>query len=272
VASHLLWLGTFGLDMGGAIGGGASLFMHTFREREMILDLFEELTGCRFHYNTHCVGGNRHDLPAGWDRKVRQTLGHIEGRIAEYEAFVHENQVFRARTERVGTVDPRLAMELGIGGPIGRGSGIDFDLRRDAPYAAYGEIAVRVPVETGGDSYARYLVRVAEMRESIRLATTLLDGVPDGPICSIKPVTLPGAVKATEGAVYVAIESPRGELGTWVVANPDRRESAHPYRCKIRPPSLHNLSLLPYLCPGNTVSDIVVILGSLDPIMGEVDR
>jgi NADH-quinone oxidoreductase subunit D len=272
VASHLLWLGTFGLDMGGAIGGGASIFMHTFRERELILDLFEEVTGCRFHYNTHTPGGMRHDIPAGWDKKVRSVMDLISSRLREYEAFVKDNAVFRARTVGVGLIDPLLAMELGVSGPVLRASGVDFDLRRDAPYMAYGDIDVQVATATGGDCFARYVVRLAEMNESIRIATTLLEGLPEGPICSLKPVKLPGAVKAKSGSAYTSIESPRGELGTTIVANTARREHAHPYRCKIRPPSMHLLQLLPYICPGNNISDLVVVLGSLDPIMGEVDR
>jgi len=273
VASHLLWLGTWGLDMGGAIGGGATIFMHCFRERETIMDLFEALTGCRFHYNTHTVGGNRHDIPVGWDKMLKETLGRVSERIAEYDAFVRDNPIFKVRTVGVGIVDPVLAMQLGISGPVLRGSGVDFDLRRDEPYMAYGEIDVRVPVETAGDCYARYKVRMAELHESIRLATTLIDGLPEGPICSLKPVKLPGAVKATDGShAYASIESARGELGTWVTANTTRKQGAHPYRCKIRPPSFHLLSILPYMCPGLTISDIVVIIGSLDPIMGEADR
>src|SRR5262249_25561459 len=137
VASHLLWLGTFGLDVGGGIGGGATIFMHCFRERETCLDLFEKLTGCRFHYNTHQVGGNRHHVPAGWDHDVKETLARINARVDEYERFV-DNTIFRARTRGVGVVNPLLAMELGVSGPILRASGVDFDLRRDAPYAAYG--------------------------------------------------------------------------------------------------------------------------------------
>jgi NADH-quinone oxidoreductase subunit D len=272
VGSHLLWLGTFGLDMGGAIGGGGSIFMHTFRERELILDLFEDLTGCRFHYNTHTPGGNRHDIPAGWAAKVKSTLAHINDRVSDYEDFVRDNPVFRARTVGVGVVDPLLAIELGISGPILRASGVDHDLRRDAPYMAYDAVDVQVPVQTEGDCMARYLVRLAEMRESMRIATSLLEDVPEGPICSLKPVKLPGAVKAKSGSAYSSIESPRGELGTYIVANTERRSHAHPYRCKIRPPSMHALQLLPFMCPGNNISDIIVVLGSLDPIMGEVDR
>jgi NADH-quinone oxidoreductase subunit D len=273
VASHLLWVGTWGLDMGGAIGGGATIFMHCFRERELILDLFEEVTGCRFHYNTHTVGGNRHDLPAGWADKARGVLARIAARSLEYEAFLVDNPIFRARVEGVGVIDPLLAMELGVTGPLLRGSGVDFDLRRDAPYAAYDEVEVRVAVETGGDCLARFRVRMAELRESIRLADLLLQGVPEGPITALKAVKQPGAVKVTAGEVaYASIESPRGELGTYVMAHDDRRLGTNPYRCKIRPPSLHALSLLPYLCPGRNISDIVVIIGSLDPILGEVDR
>jgi NADH:ubiquinone oxidoreductase subunit D len=272
VGSHLLWLGTFGLDMGGAIGGGGSIFMHTFRERELTLDIFEALTGCRFHYNTHTPGGNRHDIPAGWCELVKTSLQTISGRVQEYEDFVRDNPVFRARTVGVGVIDPLLAIELGISGPILRASGVDHDLRRDAPYMAYDEVDLNVQVQNEGDCMARYLVRLAEMKESIRIVLDLIDGVPEGPICSLKPVKLPGAVKAKTGTAYTSIESPRGELGTYIVANTERRSHAHPYRCKIRPPSMHALQLLPFMCPGNNISDIIVMLGSLDPIMGEVDR
>jgi len=274
IASHLLWIGTFCLDIGGAIGGGASAFMHTFRERELILEIFEELTGCRFHYNHHTVGGQRHDVPAGWDVLVKRTVDQIEDRTREYEDLLTDNPVFLARTVGVGVIDPVLAMECGVSGPVLRASGGDHDLRRDAPYAAYDRVEVRVPVQTTGDNQARYLVRLAELRESIRLVRCLIDDIPEGPICALKPVKLPGAVKPKPGFAYRAIESPRGELGTFVIAGPGKRGrgDAHPYRLKIRPPSYHLLSLLPYLAPGENLSDIISILGSLDPIMGEADR
>jgi NADH-quinone oxidoreductase subunit D len=270
IASHLLWLGTFTLDLGGALGGGSTLFLHCFRERELILDLFEEVTGARFHYNTHTVGGNRHDLPAGFAAKVKAALDVIEPRLREYEALSLDNSIFVARTKGVGVLDGELALGLGITGPILRASGVDHDLRRDAPYHAYDEIEVRVPVEKAGDCLARAKVRFAEMRESIRIVRDAIDGVPEGPICGFKPVRQPTQIKATSGQVYVAIETPRGELGTFVVAGGDTPTS--PHRLKIRPPSMHALSALPYILPGATVSDAVAILGSLDPIMGEVDR
>jgi NADH-quinone oxidoreductase subunit D len=270
IASHLLWLGTFTLDLGGALGGGSTLFLHCFRERELILDLFEEVTGARFHYNTHTIGGNRHDLPAGFAQKAKAALDLIESRIAEYEDMSLGNSIFTARTKGVGVLDGELALELGITGPILRASGIDHDLRRDAPYQAYDELPVRVAVEQGGDCFARSKVRFLELRESIRLARAALDGMPEGPICGFKPIRQPTQVKVTAGQVYVGIETPRGELGTFVVASPDSPTA--PYRLKIRPPSLHALSAIPYIVPGATVSDAVAILGSLDPIMGEVDR
>ncbi len=270
VASHLLWLGTFAIDLGGALGGGTSLFMWCFRERESILDLFEDLTGCRFHYNTHTVGGNRHDIPAGWAAKVHKTLAHIDQRIDEYEAVL-DHPIFRKRTVGVGTIPSDLALELGLTGPLLRASGVDHDLRRDAPYHIYDQIDVNVQTESSGDCWARYKVRVEEMRESIRIARSLVDNVPEGPLCGFKPIKSPAQVRIRSGQAYVAIETPRGELGTYVIGG-GANKNASPYRLKIRPPSLHALASLPYILPGHTVSDAIAILGTLDPIMGEVDR
>jgi NADH-quinone oxidoreductase subunit D len=228
------------------------------------------VTGARFHYNTHTVGGNRHDLPAGWAAKVKTVLDVIEARLHEYEDLSYSNSIFVARTKGVGVLDADLALELGITGPILRACGVDHDLRRDAPYHAYDELPVKVAVAQGGDCLARAHVRLAEMRESIRLVRSAIDGVPEGLICGYKPVRQPTQMKVTGGQVYVAIETPRGELGTFVIGGGDT--PTFPYRLKIRPPSLHALSALPYILPGMTVSDAVAILGSLDPIMGEVDR
>lgn len=268
IASHLLWLGTFGLDLGGALGGGATLFLHCFREREMILDLFEEVTGARFHYNTHTLGGNRHDLPEGWAARCKETMAVIGARLEEYQAIALDHKIFTERTRGVGRLDGELALGLGITGPNLRASGVDHDLRRDAPFHAYDEVKVNVVVEDGGDCLARARVRIREMRESVRLVTSMVDGVPEGPINGGKAIKLPVQTKIPPGQTYAAIETPRGELGTYLIAD----GSQFPYRLKIRPPSLHALSALPYILPGCTVSDAVAILGSLDPIMGEVDR
>ncbi len=268
IASHLLWLGTFVLDLGGALGGGSTIFIYCFREREMILDLFEEVTGARFHYNTHTIGGNRHDIPAGWSTKVKAALDVIEPRIDEYEAMSLDNRIFVDRTKGIGVLDGELALELGVTGPILRASGVDHDLRRDAPFHAYDEIPVNVMIEQEGDCLARARVRMRELRESVRLVRAMVDGIPEGSINSGKPIKLPVSTKIPIGQTYVAIETARGELGTYLIAD----GTQFPYRLKIRPPSLHALSALPYLLPGATVSDALAILGSVDPIMGEVDR
>ncbi len=269
VASHLLWLGTFAMDLGGALGGGTSLFMYCFRERELVLDLFEELTGCRFHYNTHCIGGNRHDVPMRWPKSIHRTLETISARIEQYFGML-DHPIFRDRTLGVGTIDAELALELGLTGPLLRASGIDHDLRRDAPYHIYDLIDLNVATHSGGDCWARYKVRVEEIRESIRVVRMLVDNIPAGKLCSTKALNMVTQFKATSGQVYVGIETPRGELGTWLIASSDR--STSPYRMKIRPPSLHAVSVIPYILPKHTISDAVAILGSLDPIMGEVDR
>jgi NADH-quinone oxidoreductase subunit D len=268
IASHLLWLGTFALDLGGALGGGATVFLHCFREREQVLDLFEEVTGARFHYNTHTLGGNRHDIPAGWSAKVHAAMDVIAPRLDEYDSMTLDNRIFVDRTLGVGVLDAELALELGISGPILRACGVDHDLRRDSPFHAYDEVGVRVVTAQGGDCLARAQVRLGEMRESVRLVRELVDAIPEGSINGYRPVKLPVQTKIPPGQTYVAIETPRGELGTYLISD----GTQFPYRLKIRPPSLHALSALPYIVPGGTVSDAVAILGSVDPIMGEVDR
>ncbi len=270
IGSHLLWLATYTLDLGGVMGGGACVMMYTFRERELLFDIFEGLTGSRFHYNTHTLGGQRHDVPAGWDKLVLAYLDVQERRLNQYEAEA-DTDIFKLRSMHTGVISPELALGTGQSGPNLRASGIDHDLRRDAPYWAYQEVGVRVPQHTHGDCYARYRIRFQEMKESVRLARAFMQGLPEGPICSQKPVKMASAVKIPKGRYYSAIESPRGELGTYLIAGGGKRGDM-PYRLKIRPPSLHAMAALPYIVPGHTVSDVVAILGSLDPILGEVDR
>jgi NADH-quinone oxidoreductase subunit D len=271
LASHLLWLGTFGMDLGGALGGGASLFMYCFRERETILSLFEEVTGCRFHYNTHAVGGNRHDITPKFSHDTKTTIELIEKRIEEYVQIFSSNRIYRDRTQGIGVLDGDLAVSLGITGPLARASGVDHDLRRDAPYHIYGELDVNVFTESAGDCFARTEVRLNEMHESIRIVREIIDSVPEGPILGIKPGKSPTHIKIGSGQHYTCIESPRGELGTYLIGGGGNR-GASAYRLKIRSPSLHAVSCIPYLFPGHTVSDAIAILGTLDPIMGEVDR
>jgi NADH-quinone oxidoreductase subunit D len=268
VASHLLWLGTWCMDMGGALGGGATVFLYAIREREDVLDLFEALTGARLLYGFHQVGGTRYDVPAGWDVKVRDTVKRIEERLDEYEAMLQDNAFFLVRTQGVGVISPELAQEIGISGPLIRGSGVDFDLRRWAPYSSYEDFEFRVPVETAGDCYARYRVRMVEFRESIRIVRQALDGLPQGPISSRPGVKSVGQVRVPKGEGYARVEGARGEVGCYIVAD----GGAKPYRMKWRGASFSNLSVLPHILVGCKIADVVAIMGSVDPVFGEVDR
>jgi len=268
VASHCLWLGTWCMDMGGALGGGATVFLYAIRERELILDLFEALTGARLLYGFHQVGGVRYDLPAGWTEQCRQTLNLIEQRLREYEAMLEDNPFFLVRTQGVGVISRELALDVGVCGPLIRGSGIDYDVRRAEPYSSYGEFTFKVPVETAGDCYARYRVRMVEFRESIAIARQALDGLPEGPISSRPGVKSVGQVRVPKGEGYARVEGARGELGCYLVAD----GGAKPYRLKWRGASFCNLSVLPHIIPGHKIADVVAIMGSVDPVFGEVDR
>ena len=268
IASHCLWLGTWCMDMGGALGGGATIFLYAIRERELILDLFETLTGARLLYGFHQVGGTRYDLPAGWTQKCRETLAVIAQRLGEYEAMLEDNAFFLVRTQGVGVVSRELAEDVGVAGPLLRGSGVAYDLRTAAPYSSYEDFGVRVPVETEGDCYARYRVRMAEFRESIRIVHAALDGLPEGPISSRPGVKSVGQVRVAKGEGYSRIEGARGEVGCYLVADGGPK----PYRLKWRGASFSNLAVLPHIIPGHKVADVVAIMGSVDPVFGEVDR
>jgi NADH:ubiquinone oxidoreductase subunit D len=268
IASHCLWLGTWCMDMGGALGGGATVFLYTIRERELVLDLFEALTGARLLYGFHQVGGVRYDLPAGWTAQCRQTVALIERRIDEYEAMLEDNAFFLVRTQGVGTISRELAQEVGVAGPLLRGSGVAHDLRTAAPYSSYEDFQFRVPVETAGDCYARYRVRMTEFRESIKIARQVLDGLPEGPISSRPGVKSVGQVRVPKGEGYARVEGARGEVGCYLVADGGPK----PYRLKWRGASFSNLSVLPHILPGVKVADVVAIMGSVDPVFGEVDR
>jgi NADH-quinone oxidoreductase subunit D len=268
IASHCLWLGTWCMDMGGALGGGATVFLYAIRERELILDLFESLTGARLLYGFHQVGGVRYDLPEGWAARCRETVALIERRIGEYEAMLEDNAFFLVRTQGVGVISRELALDVGVCGPLARGSGIPYDVRTAEPYSSYEDFGVKVPVEHAGDCYARYKVRMAEFRESIRLVRAVLDGLPEGAISSRPGVKSVGQVRIPKGEGYTRIEGARGELGCYLVAD----GGAKPYRLKWRGASFSNLSVLPHIIPGCKIADVVAIMGSVDPVFGEVDR
>src|SRR5499433_3059900 len=268
IASHCLWLGTWCLDMGGALGGGATIFLYCIREREWVLDLFEALVGARLLYGFHQVGGVRYDIPAGWAQKCRETIALIDQRINEYEDMLESNAFFLARTQGVGVISRELAQEVGVAGPLLRGSGVSHDLRRAAPYSSYEAFEFRIPVETAGDCYARYRVRMAEFRESIKIARQVLDGLPEGPISSRPGVKSVGQVRVAKGEGYAPVEGARGEVGCYLVADGGPK----PYRLKWRGASFSNLAVLPHILPGVKVADVVAIMGSVDPVFGEVDR
>jgi NADH-quinone oxidoreductase subunit D len=268
VASHCLWLGTWCMDMGGALGGGATVFLYTMREREMILDLFEALTGARLLYGFHQVGGTRYDLPAGWADQCRRTIDHVAGRIDEYEAMLEGNAFFLVRTQGVGVISREVGLAVGVSGPLIRGSGVHFDLRRAEPYSSYQDFDFKIPVETAGDCHARYRVRMQEFRESIKIVRQVLDGLPEGPISSRPGVKSVGQVRVAKGEGYSRIEGARGEVGCYLVSDGGPK----PYRMKWRGASFSNLAILPHILPGHKIADVVAIMGSVDPVFGEVDR
>jgi NADH-quinone oxidoreductase subunit D len=267
IASHCLWLGTWCMDMGGALGGGATIFLYAIRERELILDLFEALTGARLLYGFHQVGGVRYDPPAGWAEQCRQTLKVIEQRIGEYEAMLEGNPFFLVRTQGVGVISQRAGARPGVWWPPG-GSGVDYDVRRAEPYSSYQEFDFKVPVEMAGDCFARYRVRMVEFRESIKIARQVLEGLPEGPISSRPGVKSVGQVRVPKGEGYARVEGARGELGCYLVADGGPK----PYRLKWRGASFCNLAVLPHINPGHKIADVVAIMGSVDPVFGEVDR
>ena len=268
VASHLLWLGTWCLDMGGALGGGATIFLYAIREREMILDLFESLVGARLLYGFYQVGGVRYDIPDGWVETCRETMKVIDQRIGEYEKMLEENPFFLARTQGVGVISRDLAEDVGISGPLLRGSGVAFDLRRATPYSSYEDFEFNVPVETAGDCFARYRVRMVEFRESLRIVRQALDKLPEGPISSRPGLKSVAQTRIPKGETYARVEGARGEVGCYLIAD----GSAKPYRMKWRGASFSNLAVLPHVIPGHKVADVVAIMGSVDPVFGEVDR
>jgi NADH-quinone oxidoreductase subunit D len=268
IASHCLWLGTWCMDMGGALGGGATIFLYCIRERETILDLFESLVGARLLYGFHQIGGVRYDVPEGWANQCRNTLELIEQRLVEYEDMLEGNHFFLMRTKGVGVISREVAETVGVSGPLLRGSGVAYDLRRADPYSSYEDFTFDVPVHPDADCFARYRVRMAEFRQSIAIVRQIIDGLPAGPISSRPGVKSVVQVRIPKGEAYARVEGPRGEVGCYLIADGGPK----PYRMKWRGASFSNLSVLPHIIPGHKVADVVAIMGSVDPVFGEVDR
>lgn len=260
IASHMVFYGTFGIDI-----GAFTPFLHAFgRDREEILDLFEEICGARITYNFVRVGGVMLDAPEGWIGRVKQFVDRMKPRLEEYDKLLTYNPIFMDRTIGVGKISGAQALDYGATGPILRASGVPLDLRKDHPYSLYNEVQFNVPVGKNGDCYDRYMVRRQEMTESLRIVEQACAKIQDGPVMGkVSKVYRPGA-----GEVYAQHEGPRGWLGYYVISDGTDR----PYRLHIRPPSFINLMTLKELVKGWKVADVIAILGSLDFVLGEVDR
>ncbi len=284
INSHLVWLGTHAMDI-----GAMTVFLYCFREREEILRLFEAISGQRMMTSYFRIGGVALEPPLDFFDRVKKFADIFPGRVDEYEGLLTGNPIWVMRTKGVAKISAEDAIALGASGPTLRGSGVDIDLRRDMPYSGYENFKFKVPVGKEGDVFERYMLRVAELRESIGIVKQALEGMPSGPVKANAPkVVLPDREKmktemealiyhfkivtegfaVPEGEVYQAVESPRGEMGYYVVSD----GSAKPYRVHMRSACLANMQTLPKMCEGRLIADVVAAIGSIDIVLGEIDR
>jgi NADH-quinone oxidoreductase subunit D len=285
IASHLVWLGTHAIDL-----GAMSVFLYTFREREELMKIFEYVSGQRMMTSYFRIGGLALEPPPAWLEKVRRVIEALPGHLEEYEDLLTHNRIWLGRTQGVGILRADDAIAMGVSGPMLRASGVAYDVRKAFPYSSYDEFQFDVPTQTAADSYARYLVRLAEIRESIKIVKQAMEKIPvEGPFRATMPGIIPPSREEMKtsiegliyhfkiwtegfapppGEVYQAIESPRGELGVFVASD----GSAKPYRVKFRAPSFVNLQSLPKLCVGRLIADVVTCIGTTDIVLGEVDR
>jgi NADH-quinone oxidoreductase subunit D len=259
LASHLLWLGTHALD----IGAITPLF-YTFREREEILKIFEKYCGARLTTHAFRIGGLQYETYAGFEEDVKAFSKDFDKRVQEYEELLTGNRIWIERTRNVGVLPAADAIALGATGPVLRGSGVRWDIRKAFPYAAYDQFEFDIPIGERGDTYDRYLVRLEEMRQSRRILLQAVETIPEGPILA----RVGKVLKPPPGEVYHSIEAPKGELGYYVVSD----GTTTPYRLRIRPPSFLNLQALDRMVRGHLVADVVAVIGTLDIVLGEVDR
>ncbi len=284
INSHLVWLGTHALDL-----GAMSMVLYAFREREMIVDIYEACAGQRMMTSYIRIGGLANDLPHDFDKKVRNIIKVIPERIKDYETLLTDNEIFINRTKGVAVISAEDAINWSLTGPMLRGSGVKHDLRKANPYSGYENFDFEIPVGEHGDAYDRYKLRLEEMQQSIRIARQAIDGMPEGPYRAHVPgVVLPPkedvlqkmesmifhfkiiteGFPAPKGAAYQAIESPKGEIGFYIQGDGTNR----PRRVRVRPPAFVNLAALPALAEGGLLSDVVAAIGSIDIVLGEVDR
>jgi NADH-quinone oxidoreductase subunit D len=266
-----------------------TVFLYAFREREIIMDLYEEISGARMTTNYFRVGGLSADLPTGVEAKIRKFAEDMPGYIATYEGLLTGNKIWQKRTMGVGVIEAAAAIDIGLTGPSLRAAGVDWDLRRDNPYSGYEKYDFEVPTSTVSDTFTRYEMRLIEMKESAKIIIQGLDRLQPGPILADVPqVCLPAkedvvnsieglihqfkiiteGFSPEEGEIYQGIEAPKGELGYYIVSD----GSASPYRMKIRPPSFVNLQALPQMVEGVLLADVIAIIGTLDIVLGEIDR
>jgi NADH-quinone oxidoreductase subunit D len=259
IASHLIWLGTFSLDL-----GAITPFLYCFREREKILDLFEMVCGQRMTFNYMRVGGISRDITPEFVPMVKEFVNYFLPRVDEYEDILTQNPIFLSRTKGVGLLDQKVAIDHGVTGPSLRGTGLKWDLRKDEPYSIYDRFKFEIPTGENSDVWDRYIVRIKEMRESAKIALQAVESIPEGPI----KTKTPAVFKPPAGEVYLRIEAPRGEMGFYIVSD----GLPKPYRLKIRTGSFSNLTVLPIISRGWKIADLVAIFGSLDVVLPEVDR
>jgi NADH-quinone oxidoreductase subunit D len=284
IKSHLVWLATHALDI-----GAMTVFLYCFRERETIIDIYEKVSGARMTTNYFRVGGLSADLPEGIEKDIRAFAEAMPENIATYEGLLTGNKIWQKRTRGIGRISAEDAIDIGLSGPALRGSGVDWDLRRDNPYSGYENYDFQVVTEQEGDTFARYQVRMREMAEAAKIVLQALDRLQPGPIMADAPKvclppkkdvvnTIEGLIhhfkiisegfKPEPGEIYQGIEAPKGELGYYLVSD----GSSHPYRMKIRPPSFVNLQALPQMVEGALVADVIATIGTLDIVLGEIDR
>jgi NADH-quinone oxidoreductase subunit D len=259
ISSHLLWLATHALDI-----GAFTVLLHALREREEILKIFEQQFGARLTCHAWRIGGMPNDAYEGFTGDVQQFVDNFPNRIDQYETLLSENRIWLGRTVGIGVISAADAIAIGLSGPSLRGSGVAWDIRKARPYAAYGELDFDVPVGENGDTYDRYLVRLEEMRQSRRIVQQALKQLPDGPVNA----KVPKVIKPPAGDYYHSIEGPKGEIGCYLVSDGTSR----PHRVRVRPPCLINLQALRQMCVGHLVADVVAIIGTLDIVLGEIDR
>jgi len=260
--NHTCLVGFLMQDM----GASGTPLMYAFREREKILDLFEALTGARMMCNYMRFGGCRVDTPAGWLAQAQKVIDAYPKFLDEFEQLLTTNEILMARTQGVGKVSKELAVSAGLSGPMLRATGVNYDVRKVDRYGIYDRFPFRVPLGDHGDVYDRYMIRLLEMRESLKILEQAMREIPEGPVQD--PATKPRGFRPKVGEAYGRIESPKGELGFYLISD----GTGTPYRFRVRPPSLINLTILEDMCLGHNVADVVIILGSVDIVLGEVDR